>query len=33
LCERRFTVRTAAMLAPGAVARLEELITASDPGQ
>jgi Domain of unknown function (DUF4158) len=31
LCERRFTVRTAAMLAPGAVARLEELITASDP--
>ncbi len=30
LCERRFTVRTAAM-APGAVDRLEELITASDP--
>jgi hypothetical protein len=31
LCERRFTVRTAAIPAPGAVARLEELITASDP--
>jgi hypothetical protein len=31
LCKRRFTVRTAAMLAPGTVARLEKLITASDP--
>ena len=31
LCERRFTVRTAAIPAPGAVYRLEKLITASDP--
>ena len=30
LCQRRFTVRTAAIPAPGAVVRFEELITASD---